>query len=293
MTTRGPHRQTRITQQRTQLHEHWKDSLRQACVARARKNRKYLIWKKRHLPAEEVTNTRGFTTPRRSCNDDVRSLVEHELRQQGVAVATPAASHCDYLEACGAPHSPPHQQQQQQQQQHNQPMDDPLDQSWLLEDSHVLSEEELYELMQEVEEELRRSEEELVEEVLEEEERWHMEDIDQQVAHYEEWEESLAMSSDENIVICPICCEAFLRQHSPTEIECSNDACHFHITGQTLSLPDLKERLRSAFDEHSSLGCSCTLTIDIHNNTHAEDPMEGCGHLFGSCHKCDALMTIA
>jgi hypothetical protein len=288
MTTKGPRRQTPIAQQRARLHEHWKESLRQACVARARKNRKDLIWKKRHMPAEEATITSGFTTPQRSGNDDVRSLVEQELRQQGIAVVTPASSHYEYLEASGAPRSQPHHHQQ-----HNRPLDAHRHQSWLLEDSHVLSEEELYELLQEVEEELRRSEEELMEEVLEEE-RWHKEDFDQQVAHYEEWEDSMAISGDESIVICPICCEAVLRQHSPTKIACSNDACHFHVTGQTLSLPDLKERLRRAFDEHSSLGCSCNLTIDVlHNNDCTEDPMEGCGQLIGSCPQCDALIGIA
>jgi Replication protein A interacting C-terminal len=286
--TEGPHRrQTRLAQQRTQLHEHWKDSLRQACVARARKNRKDLLWKKRHLLTEEVVINSGYTTPnKRGNDDDVRNLVAQELRQQGVAVVTPVVSHHGYYsEESGLPHSLPHHHHQQQ---HSRPLDG---------DSHVISEEELYELLQEVEAELRRNEEEFVEEILEEEERWHKEAVDHQIARYEEWEDSLANTSsdDEIIVICPICCEATLRQQSHThKIVCSNDVCQFHISDQTLSLPELQERLKSAFDQHSSVGCSCTLTIGIlHKNDYTDDPMEGCGTLYGSCQECDTLISIA
>ena len=280
VTIKRPQRQTPSRQQRTQLHEEWKESLREACIARARKNRQALIWQKRHQPADEVLTMDTGDGP--CCNDDIRSLVEQELRQQGVDLVTlQDVSHCDVYQAKHSPSCQP----QNGEHENCHVMND---------DCHFLSEEELYELLQDVEEELRRSEEILLEEILEQEQR-QMEEMEQQIADYQAWEDSLALNGGEqDVVICPVCCEAMLRQPSPTKISCSNDACHFQLCGQTLSLADLKDKLQYACEKHSSVGCPCTLTMDIlPSNDYTEDLMQVNGHLFGSCLDCDAMILIA
>ena len=162
-------RKSPAVQRREQQHEEWKESLRQACLNRARKSRKEVIWKKRLQQ-----------TPIPECNDNdndngdsiVRSVVEQELRHQGVAVVTPGF-HGKY----SLTFSPPtetgvffHNQSTYESPDQAMAMmadtpftttttapleEDESDSSVFAQD--VLSEEEWYELLQEVEDEIRRT----------------------------------------------------------------------------------------------------------------------------------------
>lgn len=159
-------------------------------------------------------------------------------------------------------------------------------------DEYALSEEELYDLMQEVEEEIRRSEEELLEEVLEQE-RCQQADLEQQIADYEEWEESVAMHDmgvDERVV-CPICCESVLHKATSQPVFCPNEACPLQLQDENLTLSELKNRLRLAFEEHSHQ-CHGTLSFELLGSG-SEDCMEANHHLFGSCQLCHKILRIS
>ena len=163
---------------------------------------------------------------------------------------------------------------------------------------YVISEEELYDLLQEVEEEMRRSEEELLEDVVEQE-RCQQEEIDQQIAEYEEWEDSVALhdlKNEEDCVLCPICCESMLQRSSPQgTVSCPNDACKLRLGSCSRDLPlaELKERLRLAFEGHS-VQCSGTLTFEmLPTNSESGECMQQESHqLVGSCHRCDTISSI-
>ncbi|CAB9506326.1 expressed unknown protein [Seminavis robusta] len=277
-------RLTTTAKQRSQLHNQWKESLRQACVSRARKNRKDLIWRKRQQQQPTLTN-----------DDDMmaRSLVEQELRQQGVSIVTPRkASTVSSVDALNYGLTTENRTNPAAQ-----PCSMMADEE---EHGFSISEQELDELLQEVEEELRRNEEELLEEMLEEE-RCQQEDMALQIAEYEEWQNTSNNTSmdEEEFVICPLCCESMLVQqqqqqqyssqsHQPTNmtIACPNDTCHFQITS-TMGLADLKEQLRVAFEEHS-MTCphSGTLTFDLLPPMEATEQQQ----LVGSCPECDGVI---
>lgn len=299
MTTRPRQPKTRIAltaQHRQQNHEEWKDTLRQACVNRARKNRRDLIWRKRqqHQPQniDNNSNSNEITM--------VRTVVEQELRQQGVAVVSPGL----FGKSTGGSSYYDHQNNQSPISSGVHPSSPTTGYTDAVEEEYALSEEELYELLQEVEEEMRRSEEELLEEVLEQE-RCQQEEMEQQIADYEEWEESHCCDQDE-CVICPICCEGVLKKSSAgSTIYCGSnnnntmDACSWQQElkigrGQDLSLAELKERLRVAFEEHSYQCCSSgTLTFELRPGEENIDSMEEiCHHLIASCHHCDVTSRI-
>ena len=94
--SRGNHR---ITSLRHRQQSDWKESLRRACLDRARNNRKQVLWKRRRgaqpQPAMDddaegdiFKNNNGEHPP---TTNTVRTVVEQELRQQGVSIKTRAA----------------------------------------------------------------------------------------------------------------------------------------------------------------------------------------------------------
>ena len=179
--------------QQTNKHTEWKESLRRACLERARQNRKEILWKKRQRqrflpldtkqPEEEdnyddneqvmmmmdVDNTTTHTTTVTKGNhrnstiptkkrDPCKTVVEQELWQQGISVhANNSMEHNNST----------------QQQQHSatttsttstitgRSNSNPWERQNSSYDSdsteYVISEEELYELLQDVEEEMMRS----------------------------------------------------------------------------------------------------------------------------------------
>ena len=141
------------------------------------------------------------------------------------------------------------------------------------------------------------------------------EDIEQQIAQYEQWQFSLSAAScrEEEHVICPLCWEGMLRQ-SPAEngvIFCPNEACPLKLQQQSssrlsqhglsndrqygISLTDLKERLRLAFEGHS-MRCSGPLTFELQPTTDFMDATGDTGdggcHLVAACPQCDVELII-
>ena len=91
---------------RQQGHAEWKESLRRACLDRARSNRKDVLWKRRLVEqqgreAQQEAAIGGVggeldynTQNNNNINpqSNVRTVVEQELRQQGISVGSPASS---------------------------------------------------------------------------------------------------------------------------------------------------------------------------------------------------------
>ena len=168
------------------------------------------------------------------------------------------------------------------------------------------------------------SEEELLEEVLEQE-KHQQQDIEDQIADFETWEHSLAAAAashnsieqqQQQQVVCPICCESMLQQSSSlggkyyddNSIVCPNEACPFRLgaapapptlygselVGQqqqsTVSLAELKERLRRAFENHSVRCGQGTLTFEM--QPIAPERLSAGECLVGSCQQCDVRLSI-
>jgi len=104
----------------------WKDTLKQTCLERARRKKQEMLWRKR-LDSQASTTTNNNS-------NDARQLVEEELRQSGVAIVRGVI-----VEGAMLPSTVDSE------------MTVPEE-----EDEHAISESELYQLMQEVEEELQR-----------------------------------------------------------------------------------------------------------------------------------------
>ena len=240
------------------------------------------MWKKR----QNSNNVIADDVMMNSDNEMVRSVVEQELRQQGVAVVTPGKMKT--TSSVSSPTTTILPTQEAITPNNSQVFMDSSEPD----ECYDLSEEELYELLKEVEEEIRRNEEELLEEVLEQE-RCQQEEIEQQIAEFEEWEESLAMHemNPKECVICPICCESML-QRSCNKTFCPNEACPLQLDdNQGLSLAELKERLRLAFEDHSH-HCGGTLIFEMGRSGKNLDSTQDKQTLVGSCHYCSSSFKI-
>lgn len=325
---------------RQQNHDEWKESFREACFERARKNRRDAIWKKRLNNASQREQPQQLRDNSNSNehNSDVRTVVEQELREQGVAIVTPSIQERLGVGAPFTSISPTHSALR------SAASLQPPQQSALVSEStkldgerqghefsnnvteNYMSEAELYELLQELEEEVQRHgkplysvffffnglmcvehrastqcaymslcpEENLLEKILERERHEELE-MEEEIAHYQYWEEQLADNeSVEQCVICPLCWESMLRQSPPDggTISCLNDACLFQMDQQHgLLLTELKERLRLTLENHS-VQCSGTLTFELQPTHEIVRNAEDSTSLVGSCHQCKAILSI-
>lgn len=158
-------------------------------------------------------------------------------------------------------------------------------------DEYAISEAELYELMQEVEDELQRDGEFLcvigvfpfsklivvaVEarcyEEAEEAERLQQEQLDAQIAEYEEWEEH---ANDR--VVCPLCFEGEILER-PKQFQC--ERCGVCVDRQhQFGIAALRERLEDVYVEH---GSSCQATLHM-----ALDGAEDGNRLVALCDTCN------
>ena len=226
------------------------------------------MWKKRNSNDQATRET----------NDLARTVVEQELRQQRIAIVSPGSGKQGKL----LPEALLHQQQDESSGTPRIP--DGHFSTFL---DHSLSEEELYELMQEVEEEMMRSEEELLEEILELE-RFQQVEMDQQVAEFEEWEATMAMSDmdHEERVLCPVCWEGNLQKSTnDNTVTCPDEACSLRLETR-LSLTELKDSLRLAFEEHA-MQCNGNMVVE-------NLPFSDYGdHLVGVCHTCGTTRRVA
>ena len=148
-------------------------------------------------------------------------------------------------------------------------------------EEYAISEEELYELMQEVEEKLQR--EEL--DAAEYEEQLHMEELEHRIAEYEEWESEMQVAQENSIVVCPLCQEMELVQQTNAFV-CPNYAqgsCSFSIDrkSQQVTLSSLLQNLQGALVKHSdSCACNLEFTLETTGTTQQQ------ARLIGECSGC-------
>lgn len=123
-------------------------------------------------------------------------------------------------------------------------------------EEYAISEEELYELMQEVEDELQREEAMYAEEFLntaEYYEQLHQQELEWQIAEFEEWE---AINQHNETVPCPICNDEAILEEQDWFV-CPNNmqgTCPFKVSKPDInfSLADLKNSLALALETHAA-----------------------------------------
>jgi Replication protein A interacting C-terminal len=237
----------------------WKENLRRACLERARRGRKKLA--ENHHADSAIENENGLS---------VRCMVEDELRQRAIAIHSPCNEGQFQLE----------------------PYRDPTERMDALEESctevpkahHFITEEELFELLAEVEQEIERNEALHLDEMIELA-RHESEYLQDQVSDFERWEESKQQyNSDSTIaVLCPLCHGENLIQTPDLSILCPNrmdGSCSMQLDNAVLTLHDLEARMRTAFEEHA-LYCHNYMCCQIQE-----------GQLRATCSVCDTMMEI-
>ena len=184
---------------------------------------------------------------------------------------------------------------------------------FLVEEEYSISEDDLYALMQEVEEELQRDgtwyaprdefqldstaelmpplpltvEDRLLEE-LEELDRYE-EQFRELIEDYDDWDDPV----DTNLV-CPVCIGGYLRQ-SESIITCSNymsGNCSLCIEtpSDVYTLGNLRDQLGVAFAEHD-VSCSGRLEIQVHRSL-SEDSGQSLPSLVGQCQTCETNLFL-
>jgi len=235
------------------------------------------------VPARKITPTASKVWKdnlRRACLDRARSrrrrnapaaaaaaaryMVEEELRQQGIALRSPCTTQ-DLVESA------------------DQMMEVVTD---VPKANHFISEDELFELLEEVEEEIERTEAERLDDMIQQvqNEQQYLED---QIVEYEKWEENnkLAQAAADNrlAVPCPICQDENLLQSDNHSIVCPNHmdgSCTMQLDNADLNLIDLQAIIQAAFEAHSA---SCHDCLSFHICE---------GRLLATCAVCETLMTL-
>lgn len=152
---------------------------------------------------------------------------------------------------------------------------------------HFISEEELYELLEEIEREMEREQALLVDDMLErvENERQYFEES---VIDFQHWEEMQHHQDD--AVPCPICHQANLMLSGdgsmiicPNSMDgsCSLELCNDPRNSNLQTLHDLRHKLQQVYEEHS-LQCHHFLTFSSQN-----------GRLQANCSACLSSVQLA
>ena len=239
----------------------WKENLRRACLDRARRGRSCITTN--ILDQNNQVENSGVSAA-------ARGMIEDELRQREIAIHSlcsedrfqltrghdPADCSMDTVE------------------------EEPLRDAEVPRANHFITEEELFELLAEVEEEIEREEALRLEERI----RHEMEYLHDQVSDFERWEETKQHDTPFSIaVLCPICYEDNLVQSSDRSIVCPNymdGSCSMQLESIGLTLPDLQERMRASLEEHSFY-CHYCLSFHIQK-----------GHLLATCSSCDTTIEL-
>eukprot|EP00980_Cylindrotheca_fusiformis_P003137 scaffold721_cov131-Cylindrotheca_fusiformis.AAC.27 len=115
-----------------------------------------------------------------------------------------------------------------------------------------LTEDDLFEILREVEEELRADDETFLEEVLEAEDNY----LQNEINDYEKWEDAMEPDS---CVACPLCKTSFLTFATEKGIVCSDDFCPLRIGSRDAEheepLTSLKCKLEMLHESHASYCC--------------------------------------
>lgn len=297
----------------------WKENLRRACIHRVREQQQ----KRQHRlisPESERPQSRNSNNYNSISYDDddnsaimpARLMIEEEMRQQGIGVASPcvvANGDSGQYDGEAIPSV----------------------------EDYFISEEELFDLLAEVEEEIERTEALRLEEELElaRNEQLNLED---QIAEYEQWEEQLreedggdnaamsrAVAAGEvswsgrhvNVnVLCPICRECTLTETPRGDIVCPNHmdgSCPMQLLAPSrqqrkqhahqhssfpppLTLHELRRRLSFAYEQHSSFCASCPeqLVFDLvtNTNTNMQEETPTRTTLLATCHNCNVRIPV-
>jgi hypothetical protein len=125
----------------------WKESLRQACLDRARRKRRDLVMRKRRQLSFDDNDAAEY--------QPARMVVEEELRHRGVAIHSACFEEesTAISQECGIGSDPMMTAMTQDDDEGEEPMDTPYSRSI---GDHFISEEDLFDLLQEVENELQR-----------------------------------------------------------------------------------------------------------------------------------------
>jgi hypothetical protein len=316
----------------------WKEKLRLACIDRARQRRRHDHANDRN---DHVTNDDSDKRPNDEFVGDssmsilppARAILEEELRQQGITIMSPCISMDNRNDQQQSPSRDASSSSSSRYSQVDSPSaaaftanndsginvhtsgDNNKDDN-AIHANHYISEEELFELLQEVEEEMQRSEEEMHQLLAREREH----ELEQQVQDFEEQQEQDAATIDSSLwnttvpiaVLCPICKEANLSETRQGVILCPNHmdgSCPFELRagngdarqhGLTLTLENLCQQLRYAYEQHA-LYCHDYLSFEVHDNTmiHEEHQQQQQQQqqaentsLFAVCPACETRMQL-
>ena len=252
----------------------WKENLRRACLDRVRQ-----ISRSRKTTGETKNNS----------VQPARLLVEREMVQQGISLLSPCTT---------SRHNVSFEEDNTAMvllaEEHGDDDDDSAPQA-----NHYISEQELFELLEEVEAEIEKAETLRIDEVLQYEERGQL-DLEERISEFQTWsEESLKIRESYETVLCPICCESNLQQDTSTgRIVCPNvmdGSCSFDLPNQhKILLETLKEFLRVVLEEHGSY-CNERLSFYVARGVNGADSMiqDQDGLLIASCYSCGTNKTIA
>jgi hypothetical protein len=244
----------------------WKESLRKACLDRARKRRL-------------LSATR---TPSRNDHDlsdlvPARLLIEEEMMQQGVSLLSPCTDHAK-PQAISPPEIPQYD-----------PMETTTSVASSPHEEHFISEDELFDLLAEVEAEIERTESLELEGFLDLARTDEL-DLEERIAEFQEWEGNSVEG-----VLCPLCQEANLL-HSHNRLVCPNHmdhSCAFDVQNTlNLSLDDLQERLRVGYDLHTSY-CHENLSFQMISDITTDDVAPMGASLVAVCDTCGTRIPIA
>jgi hypothetical protein len=210
-----------------------------------------------------LTNKRGWKEDlRQSCLIQARKkrrtsalhVVEHELGHYRVQVAS----------AVNTPDRPSSSSQQQNN------VDN--------EEDYLISEDEWIELLEEVENEIERSnvEQHALEQERYEELHTHLEE---QIADYELW----SNREEEEGVVCPVCNNADLIQNHSGEVVCPCGLCAVNLGKKRLD--SLRQTLQRAYEDHS-IYCGGPLTFRVASASDGETCIEAV------CSECHAVNIL-
>lgn len=239
----------------------WKQNLRRACLERARQSRLDLLRRKR-----------GQLTSRPVDEEEISPLgvVMEECQNHKVEVISLTAN--NFTQACET-------------RVEKRGIEDcsgmEVDKTLLDPGDHTLTEEDLFEILREVEEEMRLNDELFLEEVLEAESSF----LNDAVADFENWQDS----KDKNQhVPCPICQTSNLVLSSPEEISCSDEFCPFRTRAEKVPAPlgFFRDQLINIHETHSSQ-CSSPLAFQMRSASNHH----GC-ILLASCKSCNISYCI-
>lgn len=261
----------------------WKNRIREACLNRVRRQRQ----------DQPDDRTMMMTTTQTVANDgsyvDSRLLVEAELKLHGVRVVSPPnKSNWNYplpqnLQQSTVPMMMDCGGEEEALPSNND--DDVL----------VMTEDEVFDLMEEIEREWKQQNEKLLEEEMDRIEN-EQQALYATIADYER--DEAVINDGDAVVLCPLCQEANLTTSQCTEIGddivCPNqmdESCSLRLEARSgLDLSSLRERLAQTISSHAEI-CNCTITFQMSHEYTSEDCHLAL--LWGTCSVCGTRSCVA